>query len=647
MKHIARRPAFLALWILLYLQSPRIFAQDDTLAQRYPGEMALYTRFNEHLTLEFEKGKLVARSEVEKEMLLLNDNAASFLNTASVYHSYFNKLLNVEGATLVPSGRGYNTIKASQIKTRPSESESVFYDDGKETELTFTNLKKGARTSLKYTIQHQEIHMLPKFFFQNYLPMLQASFSITCPKGMDIAGIMQGVPANWIKKSVTESRKTVTTTWEALNVPKAKTFDNAPRFSYYGPHLVVFIRSYMDPQTDQKVPVLNDVADLNRYLYSFVEHVNTQSDKDIKDKVVELTQNASSDDDKAARIYKWVQNNIRYVAFEDSLGGFIPREASAVYHRRFGDCKDMAGLLRAMCRAAGMDARYVWIGTRDIPYSFHTTPIPGVFNHMICAVKTGGHWTFLDGTDPVLPYGAIPQTVQGKEALIGNTATDFEVVKMPVTGSDASLVVDSSYVRLSDNNLSGNVRIQLSGYNAWDIKSMLRYRNENEKEKTFNAITQRGSNKYMQKQFDYKTNDEPSKEVVISAGFELPDYVRKAGKDYYVNLNLLRSFNGSKVDVKDRNAPVEKDYREINKQVVVLDIPGGYKVSYLPASREDKIEGIGSYQIHYESNGKTVTLSKEIQLDTLYIQPERFNDFNKIVSGLQSAYKETVVLTTE
>lgn len=624
------------------------FAQDtDSIAAKYPGEMGVCTRFSEHVILEFEKGRLTARSEVEKETLLLNDNASGFFNTGSVYHSYFNQLQQMEGKTLLPAGKGFTAIPASKMKTRPSASESVFYDDAKESEITFTNLKKGARTLLKYTIQHQEIHMLPRFYFQSYLPMLEATFKVTYPKGMELEGMLQGAPVNWIKKSVEESRKTITVTWQATDAPKARFFADAPRFSYYAPHIILFIRNYKDPKTGQDVPVFNSVADLNRYLYHFVENVNHTEDKNIDAKVEELTASLNTQDEKAAAIYKWVQTHIRYVAFEDSLGGFIPREASEVFRRCFGDCKDMAGLLRAMCKAAGMDARYVWIGTRDIPYSYNTTPVPSVFNHMICAVKIDDKWTFLDGTDPVLPYGAIPKAVQGKEALIGNTAEQFEVVKMDVAKGADNIVIDSSQVKIKDDAVTGNIAIQLSGYNAWDIKTMLKYRNEKELEKAFNAITQRGSNKYAQKNFDYKMYDDPSREVVVKAGFEIPDYVRKAGKDCYINLNLHRTFSGSRIDITDRNAPVEKDYKEISKQVVVLDIPAGYKVSYLPESLHKQVSGLGSYALQYSTNGKTVTLSKEIELDALYINPAQFKDFNQMVTNLQNAYKESVVLTAE
>jgi transglutaminase-like putative cysteine protease len=619
----------------------------DSLAKKYPGEMAIFTKFNEHLVIEFEDGKPVAHSDVEKEMLLLKDDATNYFNTGSVYHSYFNELEDLQGCTMIPNGNSYKTIKTKISKTVPSESESVFYDDSKETQVNFTNLQRGAKTSLKYTLLHSEIHLLPKFFFQNFLPMQEATFSITYPKGMDLESVMEGAQVSWVKKTVEETKKTVTVTWKATDVPRAKLFDDAPSFSYYSPHILVYIKSYKDPRTDETVDVLKDPDALYKYVSGFVKNVNKTEDAGIKEKVTALTKDSKTDADKAAAIYKWVQSNVRYIAFEDSLGGFIPREAGLVYRRRFGDCKDMSSLLRGMCRAAGLDARYVWIGTRAIPYSLKSTPIPGLFNHMICAVKINNEWVFLDGTDNILPYGAIPNAIQGKDALISGDANHYETVKIPIIKGDISTIMDSSRVQVNDGKMTGNISIQLTGFNAWGIKSLLRYKNEKEKEETFNAITKRGSNKYHQVSFDYKVFDDPAKEVVINAGFELPDYVRKAGKDYYINLNLIRRTVGDNSDLANRTAPIERDFKEVEKQVVVLDIPQGYKVSHLPEAKHEKVDGVGSYNILYATDGKTVTLSKEIKMDALYIEPDQFKDFDKLVSALQNNYKESIVLTQQ
>ena len=63
---------------------------------------------------------------------------------------------------------------------------------------------------------------------------------------------------------------------------------------------------------------------------------------------------ARTEPEKVARIYYWVQDHVRYIAFENGLRGFIPHDAGRVYASRYGDCKDMANLLHEMLRMAGV-----------------------------------------------------------------------------------------------------------------------------------------------------------------------------------------------------------------------------------------------------------------------------------------------------
>lgn len=123
---------------------------------------------------------------------------------------------------------------------------------------------------------------------------------------------------------------------------------------------------------------------------------------------------------------------MHYVAFEDKLGGFIPREAADICKRKFGDCKDMTSIQVALYRKAGIDAYFTWIGTRHKPYTYEEVPLPITDNHMICTIKLDGKWVFLDGTDPLIPFGIPPQGIQGKEALVGIDANNYKIITVPV-----------------------------------------------------------------------------------------------------------------------------------------------------------------------------------------------------------------------
>src|SRR5690606_20483038 len=136
--------------------------------------------------------------------------------------------------------------------------------------------------------------------------------------------------------------------------------------------------------------------------------------------------------EKIKAIYYWVQDNIRYVAFEDGLAGFIPDNCQNVYQKLYGDCKGSANLLKEMLILAGFDARLVWIGTRDIIPLSASIPSIATSNHMIAAVEHNGDWLYLDGTTSFQPIGEYQDQIQGQETMIeGVGKDDFILSKVP------------------------------------------------------------------------------------------------------------------------------------------------------------------------------------------------------------------------
>lgn len=171
------------------------------------------------------------------------------------------------------------------------------------------------------------------------------------------------------------------------------------------------------------------------------------------------------------------------------------------------------------------------------------------------------------------------------------------------------------------------------------------YRNDEEKEKAIRSITSRGSNKFMQNSYNYDAVDKGNKEVNLTSQFEVKDYVQSLGKEYYVNMNMQRSYMDEYVNTKERKAPIEYDYKNILRQVVTLDIPKGYHVSYLPPDKKQSVDGLLSYKISYHKTASQVQLIKEFELQSLYVMPDKFAAENNLVEELKKQYKESVVLT--
>ncbi len=633
--------------ILIY--APVASSQDvhADIFQQYKNENAVVLLNKEHLEINLHKGDLSATSKTEQEILLLSDLAPGIYNQASVQHSYFNKLASLDAYALIPDRKGYRKLKMKETKTVKSTTAGIFYDDVHETVVTYAGLEKGAKTVLTYELEHRDPHFLPAFQFHTGLPVVHSEFKVTVPKDVELGWQIQGSNDAAIKPTIEESRGKLVYTWTARDLPRVKIYSNAPNPSYYLPHLLVYVKSYKVPGQKEPAKIFGSVDELYKFYSSFVRNLNQAPSPELSDLVKKITAGLTSEKEKAKAIYQWVQQNIKYVAFEDGMGGFIPRQAPLVYQRRYGDCKDMSSLLVAMYREAGIEAYYTWIGTRHKPYRYEKTPLPIADNHMICTIRIGDEWIFTDGTDALIPFGFPPSAIQGKEALVGLDRNNYKIIDVPVMDAAKNLFYDSTKLSISGRGLTGSAYLKWTGYGAWSLQDAMRYKNEKEKADAMKSLFARGSNKFTQTDFDFAVTDDDAKELTASAGFKLDDYAQRAGKEVYLNMNLQRTFEDFIIEDAERTVPIETNFRKKITEVVVLEIPSGYKVNYLPPAAKHNVENLWGFTMDYTQKGNEVHLRKEITLNTLYIQPSRFSEHKKLVNELKNQYKESIVLTTE
>src|SRR6185437_11119848 len=164
---------------------------------------------------------------------------------------------------------------------------------------------------------------------------------------------------------------------------------------------------------------------------------------------------------KIEAIFYWVQDNIRYIAFENGLAGFRPEACQRVYSYKYGDCKGMANLLKEMLVLAGYDARLTWLGTRHIAYDY-STPSIAVDNHMICTVVLKGKYYFLDPTETFISFGDIAHRIQGRQVIIEN-GDSFIMEKTPEYSKDRNLIKITTKATINGDLIEGKTKEEYNG----------------------------------------------------------------------------------------------------------------------------------------------------------------------------------------
>lgn len=605
--------------------------------EMYPTEEAVQVVFSRDLRFFMENGKLLAESEYQQDIMLLNEKTASFFSKSSVYHSGFNELKSLEAYTIFPDGRKKQQI--TEKKTTAASQNAIFYDDSKETSFNFPSLQQGAVTSVNHIIRHNEPRLIGPFIYTSSLPALKVSFTVTVPDGVEIGYVVKNDPAGGYLFTSEHKRNQTIYRWEMDKVKNALRYGDAPDEYYYMPHVIVYVKSYRDQQNNK---VFGTVADLYRWNYSFIEDLNKAEDPVLRAITDSLVAGKKSAIEKTEAIYKWVQSSIRYVAFEQGLEGFRPRQAADVCRKKYGDCKDMSSIITQMLKMAGIEAYYTWIGTRDIPYKYSDVALPIVDNHMISVARIGDKWYFLDGTAPNSLLDMPPHHIQGKEALVAISKDEYKILTVPVANPVASTIVDSTFIRLNDQGISGSQRVSYNGYFASDVWDELLYKNDRNRQDFVKRRVGKGSNKFILGKYEIGEKIDAGN-ARITADFDIPGYGKKIGNEYYLNLNLERIFEGQLIDTAKRKIPKSIEFLYTIEQHHILEIPDGYKVSYKP---NDLLVDNAFYrvEINYTASDKKLIATQRITSKSLLIDPADFIKWNKDLPAIQANYKEQVVL---
>ncbi len=307
---------------------------------------------------------------------------------------------------------------------------------------------------------------------------------------------------------------------------------------------------------------------------------------DIKALADSITGRSADGREKVRSIFKWVQKNIKYIAIEDGDNGFVPREASLVLKRRYGDCKDKTSILVAMIRSQGLKASFAWIGSRHLPYKYSEFASLVDDDHMI-AVWWDEHDSpvILDGTTYSHSMENVPAFIQGKECLIEKGKDEYFLYTIPVAAPVHNAIYDSLSISLQGDTVRGRGFARFEGESKADII----YEFEGKDSSSWKDIVMRhlpmASNKINIRKVKISDIYDIDAPFTIEYEFKLPDYLVKTTQNTYINLYLDRYLQ--KLNIReDRWMPLESEMTLDHSFVCSMQVPGGLKINKLPAGSD-------------------------------------------------------------
>lgn len=605
---------------------------------KFPDARAIILNRIDEYNIFIKDNKLQGTCNSLNQTLINNETAMGFQKETIPTNSFV-EVSNINAYTLIPKGKKYEKKKVEKIELKDDVSDVSFYDDQKSYHFMFPSAQVDAILSVEYLQTFNEPRFMGSYYFSSYVPSLNNELIINVEKNINIEYKIINPDGINIEFTKEDKKNSTVYKWKNINLKSINQYADAPNFRYYEPHIVFYITDYVID--NKKTKLLGTPKELYNWYYGLKKDVNKKEDSRLKKITDSLVVGVSDELEKVKKIFYWIQDNISYVAFEDGLGGFIPRDASMVYDRKFGDCKDMSSITNEMLRMANIKSYITWIGSRDIPYTYNDVPTPSVDNHMITSyLDKNNKWHFLDATGKKAPLELHTSFIQGKQALIGISKDSFLLVTVPIMDTSANQSVDSVTIDINGKIITGKGKAKLSGYNGLRYTYRTEALSKQEKEDYFHGYFSKGSNKV---KFSNINISEANRESLdVSYTFELPDYVKTDDNDIYINLNIDNNNELETID-KNRKIAIEFTNKVKLKDVTVLNIPNGYKADYIPENITYGNEIVG-FSNNYKVIENKIILTTDFYINTLLLKENDFEKYNKVITEKTKTKKQVVSL---
>ncbi len=434
----------------------------------------------------------------------------------------------------------------------------------------------------------------PNWSFQGDQPFWESVLRVELPEGKELVYTTRNMPAG-TEKPVVETKDGKTSyTWRTEKLPPIVAEPNAPDSADLVPRVIGSLIK------DWKY--LNDWA-------AGLERARMVATPEVKSKVEELTAGAKDVDEKIARLYHYLQREIRYISIKGSMSsGWSGHPAHETFTNRYGDCIDKSILLSTMLGEIGVDAYPVTIKTNDKETAVRDIPVLDA-NHAITEVHLNDRIFYLDPTHTDYRYPYFRSDDHGVTAvneLLGTIRT-IDVPPPDWNWNDYDIEVEL------DEKGAAKVHVlaKYQGDYEAGVRAYWRSVPETERPLRFQQYVARIAPGAKLLSWNMPDVDDLTKQLAMEYTYLAEGFWTEAGPVRILEVPGL-SYDFSEVGLTERRYDLEYDTTKKTSHRVTFKLPEGYKVKAVPAALAQETP-YAAYKGTYEEQNGTIVFTADLE----------------------------------
>lgn len=628
--------------LLVHLLTISCFAQQYDVAQlpaKLSDKASTVVRYNEQKLLIKNEGSAIIKHKYAYTILNVSGNKHS------AFSQHYDKLISVSditGTLYDASGKKIRSLKKNEVRDFSNTSEISLAEDNRVKVHSFSH------TTYPYTVEYEfEEEMKGIFYLPGWNPIFDENVAVEksiliveTPKDYVLRYKQMNLPTQG--PQIAEEKNLKTFTWELSNAPAITDEIYTSSWRDIAPTVLLAPSSY-------EIQKYNGTMNNWKEFGTFINKLNQNRDQlpdNVKQTVHKLTDPLPSVKEKVAVLYKYLQQNTRYISIQLGLGGWQTLDANFVATNGYGDCKALTNYMYSLLKEAGVKSNYSLIKAGEGNHSFETDFSSGSqFNHVILCVPQPKDSIWLECTSQFEHPGYLGTFTSNRPVLImdenGGTLS-----RTPTYSADVNLQTRNISATISEDGLlTATILTRYHAEQQDDLFGRLKQTSQDD-------IKQHVKTKFnIAPSYDVtKFSHEIGMDVLpfINETIQITarSYASVSGKRMFITPNIT-SISSIKIsDAATRKYDFNLSFAFTDLDTVKITIPAGYKAESMPSPVSVKMPLV-EYKSAVKMEGNQIIFTRYYKQTTGSIKAADINVAAQFFDKIYKADRARIVFVKE
>lgn len=321
-----------------------------------------------------------------------------------------------------------------------------------------------------------------------------------------------------------------------------------------------------------------------------------------------------------------------------------PENVEQVWKRGYGDAVQLTWLFLALARAAGVDARGVWVSSRRQYFFLPKTMENWKLNANLVLVKLNGKDLYFDPGAAFTPFGMLTWSETATPGLaLDKDGGTWIKTSLPV--SSESSVQRTAHLKLTaDGALEGKLTVIYNG-----LSSMYHRQDERNSDEPARRQYLEDDVKAqvpVQGQFELTNKPDwvnPAMPLVAEFDVKIPNWSSSAGRRLIMPAAVFGATERHVFEHAERVHPIYFAFPYENDDDVVIELPEGWKVYSVPLPQKQMAQDL-TYSLTVENGHTELHLTRKLTVDVFLLDRGQYPAVRGFFQAVRNGDDQEIML---